>query len=624
MKQLIKTFGSIIAISTLMIIAASCTKDELSEEVQQRNPGVETYITVNAGLPENENSDKAYLDYAASRKVKWNNGDAININGSNLTENNISSDGMSARFAGTTHAIQSSSNRVYWAVHPTTLCGSYTNSIPSDFTANELTVSLPSVQVYDYNEEQKLTRYSYMAAYISEPSNSTDICFQMHNLGSVLRLTLKADANSSNKKAEKIVFTSDDKLLSGTFKTNPNFTSLSGQSASAQNYLTVQLKSGSTNFINLETEKIVYVVLPPFASKQLTMRIYNTDGNFVTKSVESTTMQRNHIYNTSLNNIKFNESWYYVAGMGDTVLFSPGNLQWSATNGGSSTTTHRTSDGTNAAGTWRFATKQWHCMRANNNNISDTYRGWIDLFGWATSGWHASNDTYVVNYMPYSSSNATVDATMNYYGYGPSKNQVRNLTGGSSRYDWGVYNYIYNPQTGRTDAAGTWFCPSKAEWEYLLFTRATATRVNGNPNARWTLVSIDTNSSHGYTYNSSTSIRAMLLFPDNGGRFFIMNGTGAFGKINEYGGATTLSYSDWMDWEKMGATLLPAAGRRSGTTYVADEENGFYWTTTHLADDDVRNATDFYFNRGIEGNLNVDDAVTAMGRSVRLVKRYVR
>ncbi|MBR0072882.1 MAG: T9SS type A sorting domain-containing protein, partial [Bacteroidales bacterium] len=68
------------------------------------------------------------------------------------------------------------------------------------------------------------------------------------------------------------------------------------------------------------------------------------------------------------------------------VIFSPGNLQWSATDGGFTSTTHLTADST-AEGTWRFAPNQWDTIGAGNSNISPFCSGWIDLFGWGTSGW---------------------------------------------------------------------------------------------------------------------------------------------------------------------------------------------------------------------------------------------
>ena len=48
------------------------------------------------------------------------------------------------------------------------------------------------------------------------------------------------------------------------------------------------------------------------------------------------------------------------------VIFSPGNLQWSATNGGSTITTHAVAGGSTAYGTWRFAPNQWDTIGAGN------------------------------------------------------------------------------------------------------------------------------------------------------------------------------------------------------------------------------------------------------------------
>jgi len=37
--------------------------------------------------------------------------------------------------------------------------------------------------------------------------------------------------------------------------------------------------------------------------------------------------------------------------------------------------------------TWRFADQQYHVIGMDNEKISETYSGWIDLFGWGTSGY---------------------------------------------------------------------------------------------------------------------------------------------------------------------------------------------------------------------------------------------
>ncbi|MBP5412791.1 MAG: fibronectin type III domain-containing protein, partial [Bacteroidales bacterium] len=137
------------------------------------------------------------------------------------------------------------------------------------------------------------------------------------------------------------------------------------------------------------------------------------------------------------------------------VLFSSGNLQWSATNGGNTATSHVIAGNGTAAGTWRFAPNQWDTIGANNGNISSTYTGWIDLFGWGTSGYN--------NQYPYITS-------LQYMG-----NDTNDIT--NTYYDWGIYNAIYNPNTQTTDAPGTWRTLSKDEWTYLLNTRVTLSGI---------------------------------------------------------------------------------------------------------------------------------------------------
>ena len=103
------------------------------------------------------------------------------------------------------------------------------------------------------------------------------------------------------------------------------------------------------------------------------------------------------------------------------VRFSKGNLQYQAT-----------------TATFRFAERQWDRIGADNENISQYYGGWIDLFGWATSGWDCGN-TY---YMPYDHS--FVDDYDLGMGYGPLPSRDYDLVGEYANCDWGVYNAISN------------------------------------------------------------------------------------------------------------------------------------------------------------------------------------
>ena len=59
--------------------------------------------------------------------------------------------------------------------------------------------------------------------------------------------------------------------------------------------------------------------------------------------------------------------YYFSVSATQKVAFSKGNLQYRA-----------------STNTWRFAPHQWDCIGNANANISRTYDGWIDLFGWGT------------------------------------------------------------------------------------------------------------------------------------------------------------------------------------------------------------------------------------------------
>ena len=222
------------------------------------------------------------------------------------------------------------------------------------------------------------------------------------------------------------------------------------------------------------------------------------------------------------------------------VYFSPGNLQWSATNGGSTSTTHVVADGT-AEGTWRFAPNQWDTIGAGNSNISSTYTGWIDLFGWGTSGYD--------NKYPYMISEDSEN-----YGNG-----LNNIAG--TNYDWGVYNAIYNPKTNTTDAYGTWRTLTEDEWNYLLYARPTSSNIRF---ARAIVCGIE---GLIIVSDSCTSINYPLYNVNNSSAECTSNIIGA---------------TDWAKMEAVGCVFLPAAGSRYLMTSVENVGSvGCYWTATH-------------------------------------------
>ncbi len=256
------------------------------------------------------------------------------------------------------------------------------------------------------------------------------------------------------------------------------------------------------------------------------------------------------------------------------VLFSHGNLQWSATGGGSTPSTHIIASGGIAAGTWRFAPNQWDVIGVANINISDSYSGWIDLFGWATSGYN--------NKYPYLTS-----AT--YSDYGNNDASISN-----TNYDWGVYNSIYDPYTGITYSAGTWRTLTNSEWHYVLNTRNTPSgiryakaKVNGVPGL---IIVPDNWNSSIYSFNNPNSASADYL-------------------------SNVITADQWTVIEGAKCVFIPAAGYRNCNCEFFDVGiSGSYWTSTQ---DGFASAFELDFN---SNNVDLLIIRRCCGQSVRLVR----
>ncbi len=227
------------------------------------------------------------------------------------------------------------------------------------------------------------------------------------------------------------------------------------------------------------------------------------------------------------------------------VSFSMGNLQYQA-----------------STKTWRFAENQYDVIGVNNKNISSTYSGWIDLFGWGTSGY---NGKY-----PYMTSTNDSD-------YGDGYNDIS-----GTNYDWGVHNAISNGG----GKAGMWRTLTANEWYYIFNIRTNAENLRGQATV------------NGQTGN--------LLLPDGW--------SAPSGLTFTAGDFTTNSYSapEWNKMEAAGAVFLPCAGYRYGTDVSVVGSDGRYWSST--AGDD-RDAYGFFF---YSGNDAAGVSCRFFGHSVRL------
>ena len=189
--------------------------------------------------------------------------------------------------------------------------------------------------------------------------------------------------------------------------------------------------------------------------------------------------------------------------------------------------------------------------------MRSAYAGWIDLFGWATSGYNAG--TY---YHPYHFINTS--------GYGPSAH----LTGAYANCDWGVYNTItYNGNT----TSSSWRTLSLKEWNYLLGEAAPAGDANYNRSVNGGVGKHYCYSPAVYSYHNGDSLIAgILIYSDD---YSLGSLTNASHKI------CTITVIP------QGCVFLPMTSYRDGASVLTtdgDKSMGLYWTITSSSSDQAR------------------------------------
>ncbi len=191
------------------------------------------------------------------------------------------------------------------------------------------------------------------------------------------------------------------------------------------------------------------------------------------------------------------------------VHFSQGNLQYQA-----------------STNTWRFAEQQYDIIGEANSNISTSYDGWIDLFGWGTGNNPTNTSSHSEDY--------------------------------SSFIDWGV-----NAISNGGNIANQWRTLTADEWYYLGYKRPKAATLFG--------------------LGCVNGVNGAILLPDN---WKTPNGVsfspGAKNWSNFY------SIAQWQIMELAGAVFLPAAGVRLSVIGVTDVGlKGYYWSATYDYEDRV-------------------------------------
>ena len=265
-----------------------------------------------------------------------------------------------------------------------------------------------------------------------------------------------------------------------------------------------------------------------------------------------------------------------------SVYFSQGNLQFNATQG-----THATASKDTVKGTWRFAENQYDYIGSTNKEISETYDGWIDLFGWGTSGWNSKT----ICYQPWS----TTTTNSYYYPGGSSSND---LTGTYANADWGVYNAISNGG----DEPNKWRTLTTSEWQYLF------------KNNKWTF---------GYINDGTNSYLCFMLIPETftapeGTTVTVVSTTTSSTSANAFvPSANNYTTEQFASLEQLGVVALPCGGSRSGSSMSDVGTGGHYWSSSAY---DSELAYEFYFySTHVYSNYS---NIRFDGMSVRLVQDF--
>ena len=198
------------------------------------------------------------------------------------------------------------------------------------------------------------------------------------------------------------------------------------------------------------------------------------------------------------------------------VHFSKGNLQYYSIY--ETLGAHLCADETYKPGVWRFADKQWYSKYAmtdfsGNPTIYNVASIEKDLFSWGESGYQ--NDNLQL----------TSDINQTYY-------------------DWGVYNAIQNGG----NQPNMWRTMTKDEWNYLLFERTNADKLN-----KWIVI--------------NDSIFGLLLLPDN----FNVKTTLPSSYYTE---DQLFANPKWEILENLGAVFIPATIRGGDYPNISVTQDG--------------------------------------------------
>ena len=473
-------------------------------------------VTLGANI-DNGRDAKVYID---NLTPCWHNNDLIRVNNQTCT--------TSAALGSTAQITDVVESNHYRAIYPADIVGDVDIS-----SSSTVAVTLPREQQYEVDSYGDQKVKVPMGAY----SDNESLTF--HNLCSLIKVVI------SNRMSEDFVLDRIEVRAGSAFLSGQGNATVTGssendkvvipESSSAYHDVTLEFPSANRPTIGRGDRDtyVYYIIAPEFEEvNDITITILIANGQYATFEKRAT-LRHNRIAQVSLTVESLTPVEGLLPGLFSVsstkqVHFSQGNLQYQA-----------------STDTWRFAEHQYDYVGSANSSILiiNTYSGWIDLFGWGTSGWNSG----AVCYQPWSTSQSRSD-------YYPGGSSTNGLTGAYAEADWAYHNPISNGG----NAVHQWRTLTQLEWNYLLNTRTNASAKRGTGN-------ID-------------GVGGLIILPDSwtlpSGCLF----TPGFASSDNDWTRNSYTFAQWTQMEVSGAVFLPAAGNRySGVQDVGG--NGYYWSS---------------------------------------------
>ncbi|MBQ9864485.1 MAG: hypothetical protein IJM33_04010 [Bacteroidales bacterium] len=486
----------------LAMLAAGCTPDG-------------NIVTLGARI-DNKGYSKVYIDNGTP---SWDKNDQIRVNDQTLViEPTSGSIGQLTKVTA---------NAFYRAIYPADIVKN------ADLAeGNTVEVTLPGTQQYEQDSRGHQKIKMPMGAY-----TLTDTLL-FRNLCSLVKVVVKSNM-ANDFVLDHITVKARNAYLSGKGRATVaggDKDAIEMTPSSATHEVTLAFPSSNKPTIRRGGSDTYYIVVPETSSDMVTITLYAQNSHLATFERQQATFRHN---NTTTLNLTVDSltpppvdrvlNGLFSVSASKQVRFSPGNLQYQAT-----------------TNTWRFAEKQWFSLGDSNISTSQDNPGWIDLFGWGTSGWRSG----AISHDPWSTSTL-------YSNYYPGGESANGLTGAYSEADWAWHNAIFNGG----NAPHLWRTLSIDEWKYLLFTRPNGAAKHGTGNIN--------------------GIGGLIILPDSWTLPTGCSFTAGYASSNVWS-RNSYTLSQWEEMEAAGAVFLPAGGYRWGTLVSNAGTLGNYWSTTPL------------------------------------------